>query len=920
MVIMSNLIQSGWDFEHDDTVIDNVSVGTTSSFNRNENPTKNDEDPNLSKFLTKSTHTNASRHIDEEGWTTTSPGNKKPKNNINDRNVASTESIIESIDGNFDTIEAGTRNIIHVTSPGRKHKCNIPDDDNRNMELDFNPVRTAEYGKDQDKQHDETEKEESRNNQNQTNGDKNSGDENGNKDDDKDNNSNNNHYNGGLNHGGRSGRGGRGGRGGRRGERKQIPRIEWETYDFTISFNPKTMSNKDPDAEFQAVLSEIMKKSPGVTFHPTNESMYPKPRPFTSIQEYPQTEAAFKDFFDVYVNKSLTTFKIFVKATMQYNELELRNSLLNYLRSNNLWMSSDLISENVDEMIGYVNYGHDKMVWRPECEKKINNGIQALIQSGSVPEALRLKIASLKKQIHVRVAIGTIRGGPRNDPVMCEGLVLRTTKAQARASIELLGLLDDNILGNFYSIIPRGVDRDLGPKLYGDFLRANNDMMNKLRAIAVVNWPEELFLDHYNPALGVAGTVPIRVERLLMDVWKCAAIERTTETESRGKYLLLFRDEDMEKAKVSIGNLIDAFGRDSDRKCAKIALEKFNEFPEFDSIQRISQSVHSKGLRIREMLEAAASQRTKGTPKKIQQPQPQFQFHVNKELQQQLPITAQKSYSSILTQQLSPTKKHLTIVQPSPQQIAQPIGRQQNITQTAQAPPDARTVLTNNSGLSIDQQTITTMMTQITTQFSEMERERIMREDRNEMKRQDREAKAEEKRDERDARMEERRLETEDKMYSFLQTMMTININKKDNNDQVTGTLITTGTTEQTSALTNSIATTNTATSSAAKRPHSQQSNNNEETEMTDAETVIESQETEEDPTSIKRNRTVPGGEEFEHDKATTDDMDLATEHNDQMNSTRAKNGDTASFTDGFYNQQFRLPDNVPPPDGVSQQ
>ena len=89
---------------------------------------------------------------------------------------------------------------------------------------------------------------------------------------------------------------------------------------------------------------------------------------------------------------------------------------------------------------------------------------------------------------------------------------------------------------------------------------------------------------------------------------------------------------------------------------------------------------------------------------------------------------------------------------------------------------------------------------------------------------------------------------------------------------------------------------------------------------MTDAETVIESQETEEDPTSIKRNRTVPGGEEFEHDKATTDDMDLATEHNDQMNSTRAKNKDTASFTDGFYSQQFRLPDNVPPPDGVSQQ
>jgi hypothetical protein len=309
------------------------------------------------------------------------------------------------------------------------------------------------------------------------------------------------------------------------------------------------MVNKDPDAEFQAVLSQIMKKSPGVVFYPTNEDMFPKPRSFTTINEYPQTEAAFKDFFEVYENKGLTTYKIFVRATMQYDELDLRNSLLNYLRSNNLWMSSELISESVDEMIGYINYGHDKMVWRPECEKKINNGMQAMIQNGSISEALSLKIKGLKKQIHVRVAAGTFRGGTRNDPVMCEGLVLRTTKAQARASIELLGLLDEKVLGEFYSIIPRGIDKELGHQLYGELLRTNNDMLNTLRSIAVVNWPEELFFDHYNPAPAVEGTIHLRVDKILIEVWNCVAIERTTETESRGKYLLIFQETDMEKAK-----------------------------------------------------------------------------------------------------------------------------------------------------------------------------------------------------------------------------------------------------------------------------------------------------------------------------------------------------------------------------------
>ena len=753
-------------------------------------------------------------------------------------------------------------------------------------------------------------------------------------------------------------RGGRGGRGGNRPERKQTPREDWETYDFSISFNPKTMKDKNPNAEFQALLMEMMKKAPGITFHPTNEAMYPKPSSFTTIQGYPKTEADFKDFYEVYENKGLTIYKIFVKTTMQYNELELRNSLMNYLRGNNLWMSSELISESVDEMIGYINYGHDKMVWRPDCEKKINNGMKALIQSESIPEALRLKIQGLKKGIHVRVATGTVRGGTRNEPVMCEGLVLRTTKVQARACIELLGLLDDNILGDFYSIVPRGVDKELGPQMYGDYLRANNDMLNTIRAIAVVNWPEELFYETYNPALGVTGTVAKQVDKLLLDAWHCVAIERTMETTTRGKYLLLFREQDMEKAKESIGKLIEDFGRASDRKCAKLALEKYNEYPEFDSIQRISSSVHSKGLRIRAMLEAAAGKRPIRTAKKIPQQQKFHFFDVPQELQKQPLPNQTPTYSNIVTNQNTTTKKQTMIAQSTPQQKTQPNLRQQSqLTQTTllstQASPDARTVATANSGLS-DQHTIATMMTQITTQFSEMERDRIMREDRNEMKRQERETKAEEKREERDARMEEirlqtdtrmeeirleteskmkqaevqrneretrmeeKRLEAETKMYSFMQTMMTFNINKNINQGQVPATL-TTGTTEQTSALTNSIATTNTATSSE-KRPLSQLSNDNEETEMKDASTVIETTETEEESSPIKRNKPLTGSEEVGNEESTNNDMELVIEKDDPTSNSEIKQKDTGSFTEGFNNQQFTSTEAITPRTGVNQQ
>jgi hypothetical protein len=58
-------------------------------------------------------------------------------------------------------------------------------------------------------------------------------------------------------------------------------------------------------------------------------------------------------------------------------------------------MTSELLPESVNEMIGFVNYGHDKLAWRPDCKTKINNGIKALIQSKSISTELKLKIKGL---------------------------------------------------------------------------------------------------------------------------------------------------------------------------------------------------------------------------------------------------------------------------------------------------------------------------------------------------------------------------------------------------------------------------------------------------------------------------------------------------------------------------------------------
>jgi hypothetical protein len=243
---------------------------------------------------------------------------------------------------------------------------------------------------------------------------------------------------------------------------------------------------------------------------------------------------------------------------------------------------------------------------------------------------------------------------------------------------------------------------------------------------------------------------------------------------------------------------------------------------------------------------------------------------------------------------------------------------------------ESRTIATNNSGLSIDQQTITTMMTQITQQLQEMERDRIIRDDRQERKRQEREIKAEEKREEREARMEEKRVDAQREMYTFMQTMMTINLNNKQ--DKTIPDEFTTGTTGQTSAITTSVATITSTNTPNGKRSSELLSNTNEETEMTDKDTDKETETQVEcgsvdDNISVKRNRKIAGNEEdeeeedeammIENEQEITDTNENETAADEAMTD---QGSNSSSFTAGFNNHQFKEKTSITPRTGETQQ
>ena len=201
-------------------------------------------------------------------------------------------------------------------------------------------------------------------------------------------------------------------------------------------------------------------------------------------------------------------------------------------------------------------------------------------------------------------------------------------------------------------------------------------------------------------------------------------------------------------------------------------------------------------------------------------------------------------------------------------------------------------------------------MTQVTQQFKDMERDRIVREDRQETKRQEREAKAEEKREEREARLEETRLNDQRTMYEFMQKMMMMSHTSNSNNEK--GNTIpdelTTGITERTSELTTSIITDSTGTLLSSKRSSSALSKDTPSNES-EATTIV-------DTSPIKRNKTTitdtPTAcdhiNEQEEMRMETEqhDIDDSSETSTVVDTTMTDTGTNAeSFTNGFINEQF---------------
>ncbi|OEU08862.1 hypothetical protein FRACYDRAFT_249207 [Fragilariopsis cylindrus CCMP1102] len=643
MVLKTKLVQPGWSYGNDDDQYDNESLGSTKTAlnleNSVKNPMKNKKNEHDEKICSKQ----GKQQTDDQGWTTIDAnGKRKPRTTPG--NSTSIDSIISSIDVEFKRDTNGTLEA-KIDSPTRENRCTVPDKNvyetegkkstqatkkhehqgedkstketkHRNTKMETSRAQTIDKKTEEMKkqlgitsaEEEDTkprlvkmaasgQSEETRmrtvtgtssiskgtnNNNTSTNAEEEQSDKNNkntNRNSNGDNNSNNNGNN----------------------NRQRVSICapgEMETYTFTISWRPEDKAGVDGKMIIKSLMREMQHRTPQIVFHPTNSTSSPVPRDIHIINtDFPTTSASFDDFFDQMRNRGNTNQRTFMKVSMPHDEKELQRKLHNYLFHNKLYMNSPFIDDNTLEQVGFIENGHSRLLYRPTLELKIRNGLKEVMEGNRLSPQQVAQLKNLSSSIRVECHRGTVRAGPYQQQVVCEGIVLKTAKSQSKIAMELLSMLPDTLLGEYYRIIPKSLGNLLGYELYGRIVADTVNFQDTLRPITLMACHPSVFEDMYS--VNIQNSSTVTVSKFISECCGAISIEETNETKEKGKYIVVVPEGKVDSARAAIGTMFQEFQQSGGRPAAMACLTEYKTYPLVNDSVTISGHAQLLSERIR---------------------------------------------------------------------------------------------------------------------------------------------------------------------------------------------------------------------------------------------------------------------------------------------------------------------------------
>jgi hypothetical protein len=376
---------------------------------------------------------------------------------------------------------------------------------------------------------------------------------------------------------------------------------EMATYAFTISWRPDQKVGQDGKIIIKMLMREMAHRTPSIVFHPTNSATSPVPKDINNINnDFSNTPASFDDFFDVMRNRDNTNQRTFMKVTMAHDEKELQKKLSNYLFYNKLYMNSPFIDDNTLEHVGFIENGHSRMIYRPNLEHKIREGLKEVMKGDALTPQQTAQLKHLSSPIRVECHRGTVRAGPNHQQVVCEGIVLKTAKSQSKIAMELLSMLPETLLGNHYRIIPKSLNNLLGYEIYGQIVADTVNFQDKLRPITIMYCHPSVFEDMYD-CVKLQNSKQVEVYRFIIENCGAISIEETSETKDKGKYIVVVPEDKVDSARTAIGKMFQEFQQKNGRTTALSCLTAYQNYPLVNDnvtisghAQRLSEKVRSR--------------------------------------------------------------------------------------------------------------------------------------------------------------------------------------------------------------------------------------------------------------------------------------------------------------------------------------
>ena len=361
-------------------------------------------------------------------------------------------------------------------------------------------------------------------------------------------------------------------------------------------------------------------------------------------------------------------------------------------------MDNEEIQKERQQYAGFVLYANPSYTSRKHLAIEINT---ALKQTAASTEALSIQYAKTDGNL-VSCHAGAIRG---QAGVHSDGVIMRTSNANAKLTATLLAKQDDEVLGPYYKLIPKGMDTTLGPAYHDKLLINNNVEINDQRAITITNIPYDgFFTVKFNPTPDIQGSTKITINSYLIHQCNIVSIERTNDVEATGKYFLIVRNNDFIQAKTKFASVLHKFRQAAPTIAMQDSYSKFHAYPEIVDGTRRDPTLTNKGDQMKLFLDQSPNRLTQIRPQSTPQ---QYKFF-------------NTPTSNTATTTNPPRTSYASVTRPQqqsnpPSTLANnpPTTQQSTLIDTHMHDTDEQTTHTNMSGTSFDQ-TVKTMQSALT--------------------------------------------------------------------------------------------------------------------------------------------------------------------------------------------------------------